>query len=668
MTVPPRHIAAIAWFRALIVAVLAVCVILFVARTWHWPLVNDAAQIDYVCFLMDHGMAPYRDIVEMNMPGIYLVNWTVLHTLGGGSLAWRIFDLGLLCAGTGAIMAIARPYGWFAGVYASALFALFHGRDGVEQMGQRDMIIAVLLLGACAFLFHAVRVLDRRDPKPTDSAGGIVDSEPAESFATEQTASSSIIEAVGAHETGAAISMALFGICAGAAGTIKPTPLPFALLLLLIALIVLRKRKQCLEQKPNLRGVVEMVRGGFFLRKKPLADNASHYTNSAFAIGPLVASALAGMMVPLGVVLVFLLRKHALLAFLQMEREMLPYYATLGRISATHLVIWMLPPSLRGLGLLALLVFLAGHDWSRGLASNVHQFFTGRDWEQVVLVVGIGFGMASYIAQGKGFAYHRYPMVGFLLCWAGIKFATALGNPGTVRPRLVRSLGVAGLVFGAVLAPLYLAKASRLVWNQQFTDTLQADLNSLGGSALSTHVQCIYTFSECDTTLYRMGLVQSTGLFYDYFLFGPEGNGVIQRERSRFSREIEQDPPKVFVVVAGLYPNGPAGYGKLRMWPWFDQFLAANYSIHTERRPYTGADVPLGYRIYLRNDSGMTRSKRGPDDPRHLGRLRASNISSTDSFGGALRPGLWAKSKIGNLATPSLAATHCKVVRSTPMP
>ena len=39
-----------------------------------------------------------------------------------------------------------------------------------------------------------------------------------------------------------------------------------------------------LERKPNLRGVVEMVRGGFFLTKKPLGDSASHYTNSAFAI------------------------------------------------------------------------------------------------------------------------------------------------------------------------------------------------------------------------------------------------------------------------------------------------------------------------------------------------------------------------------------------------
>ena len=34
-----------------------------------------------------------------------------------------------------------------------------------------------------------------------------------------------------------------------------------------------------------------MVRGGFFLRKKPLGDSGSHYTNSAFAIGQIALHA-----------------------------------------------------------------------------------------------------------------------------------------------------------------------------------------------------------------------------------------------------------------------------------------------------------------------------------------------------------------------------------------
>ena len=43
-------------------------------------------------------------------------------------------------------------------------------------------------------------------------------------------------------------------------------------------------RLRILEQKQKFCGVLEMVRGGFFLRKKPLDRSDSPYTHSAFAI------------------------------------------------------------------------------------------------------------------------------------------------------------------------------------------------------------------------------------------------------------------------------------------------------------------------------------------------------------------------------------------------
>ena len=121
--------------RILLSVYFLICVLWFVVSTAHWKLVNDAAQIHYVCFLMDHGMAPYRDILEVNWPGTYLVNWAVMHTLGAGGPAWRIFDLALMGMSCWAMVAIARPYDWFAGVLGAALFILFHGRDGAGQRG-----------------------------------------------------------------------------------------------------------------------------------------------------------------------------------------------------------------------------------------------------------------------------------------------------------------------------------------------------------------------------------------------------------------------------------------------------------------------------------------------------------------------------------------------------
>jgi hypothetical protein len=50
--------------RLLLCAISIVSVAVFALCTLHWRLVNDAAQIDYACYLMDHGMAPYKDLVD----------------------------------------------------------------------------------------------------------------------------------------------------------------------------------------------------------------------------------------------------------------------------------------------------------------------------------------------------------------------------------------------------------------------------------------------------------------------------------------------------------------------------------------------------------------------------------------------------------------------------
>ena len=54
----------------------------------------------------------------------------------------------------------------------------------------------------------------------------------------------------------------------------------FAALLLTLCSAV----RRILEQKQNFRNVLEMVQGGFFLRKKPLDRSDSPYTHSAFAL------------------------------------------------------------------------------------------------------------------------------------------------------------------------------------------------------------------------------------------------------------------------------------------------------------------------------------------------------------------------------------------------
>jgi hypothetical protein len=182
-------------------AVLLVCTALYVFWTWRWPLVGDSSLMHYIAFLMDHGMAPYRDVADMNLPGSFLIEWLVMHTYGGGALAWRLFDLTVLLAMAAGLVAIAWPYDWFAGVFSAVLMMLIHGRDGIFDTGQRDLTMAALVVLGYAFLFRARR----------------------------------------RHAVWAA---GLFGFCMAAAGAIKPTFLPLGVVLLAFLAIAQRKERR----------------------------------------------------------------------------------------------------------------------------------------------------------------------------------------------------------------------------------------------------------------------------------------------------------------------------------------------------------------------------------------------------------------------------------------
>ena len=480
------------------------CVGFFVLRTVHWKQVNDPAQLHYLCFLMDHGMAPYRDLLEINMPGIYLVNWSVMHTLGGGSVAWRIFDLALIGIGAWAMIAIAWPYDWLAGLFGATLFILFHGRDGAGQQGQRDFIIAVLLLGAYAFLFHAFR--NRRQ-----------------------------------------WPMFAFGLCAGIAATIKPTPLPFALLLLVLAAI--------------------------------------HYKRAGEPMLKPILYALLGLTIPIAIVGVFLAREHSLASFWYLLRVELPFYQALGRLRLSKLMVLIATASIKTVAFIALAIALLKRDWW--------------NWEGKLLAVGILFGVASYIAQAKAFPYHRYPMLAFLFLWAGLQIIPALRARG-----MERALAFAGLGFVVILAPVYVNVAIHKVWDTAYIDSLSADLNHLGGAQLSGHVQCVTMPADCDDTLYRLRLVQSTGLFYDYLIFGSPQLQVIRDSRAKFWHEFESNTPQVVVLGSGLFPD-QHGYGKLASWPLFEQELATHYWLYADRSFPPAESGQRAYRIYVEKTGSM---------------------------------------------------------------
>ena len=207
-------------FSVALATSLAISALLYFFWSWRWPLVGDASLMHYIGFLVQRGWAPYRELGDMNMPGSYLIEIAAMHLFGTGDLAWRLFDFTLLAiasasffiicvdatirvphvrkATVGLLSGLAQSPSFLPALFSASLFILIHGRDGLAEGGQRDLIMGICLLAATAFLLLAIR---------KDTVW------PA----------------------------ALFGLLSGAAMTIKPTTLPLTLLQLAIAIAAVRQ-------------------------------------------------------------------------------------------------------------------------------------------------------------------------------------------------------------------------------------------------------------------------------------------------------------------------------------------------------------------------------------------------------------------------------------------
>jgi hypothetical protein len=114
-----------------------------------WPLVHDTPLMHYIAWRIGEGAVPYRDLFDMNFPGVYLLHMVALGLFGPGDGGWRAFDLGWL--GLTALVAagLARPWGGLAAAGAALFFVVYHLAGGAWQTGQRDFLLcAFLLLGA----------------------------------------------------------------------------------------------------------------------------------------------------------------------------------------------------------------------------------------------------------------------------------------------------------------------------------------------------------------------------------------------------------------------------------------------------------------------------------------------------------------------------------------
>jgi hypothetical protein len=196
-TTPERPTRALRWAVVLVTYAAA---LYYVIRSIHWPLMLDSPIMHYVVFLMQHGMKPYAQITDMNMPGAYLTEWLAMDIFGLSDLGWRIYEFFLLGALAATMCVIAGKRRWIAGLYAAGIFLAMHAAEGPRQAVERDEVIALLVMLSYAALFAAIQ-----------------ECRPA--------------------------WMSVVGLAGGLSASIKPTFLPFAVFLLAAAFLQLRRRR-----------------------------------------------------------------------------------------------------------------------------------------------------------------------------------------------------------------------------------------------------------------------------------------------------------------------------------------------------------------------------------------------------------------------------------------
>jgi hypothetical protein len=148
-----RSLSALAGAAASLVALSAVQ-LAWLSRGW--PLVHDAPLMHYIAWRVLAGAAPYRDLFDMNFPGVYAAHLLLLVTLGPGDLAFRAFDLGALLAACAGLLVALRAAGRWGGLAAAALFALYHLSGGPWVAGQRELLLSACLAWGAAGVIASV--------------------------------------------------------------------------------------------------------------------------------------------------------------------------------------------------------------------------------------------------------------------------------------------------------------------------------------------------------------------------------------------------------------------------------------------------------------------------------------------------------------------------------
>jgi len=417
----------------------------------------------YIAWRISEGAVPYRDLFDMNFPGVYLLHLGALTLFGAGDAGWRAFDLAWLAGTSLAAAALAAPWGRLAAAGAGLFLAAYHLAAGAWQTGQRDFLL-------CPFLLLAALAVARWAERPDERS-----------------------------------SLAWGGLALGAGITVKPHAGLFAAALLVLVAVVARGSGRDAWASPAI-----------------------------FA---------AAIVVPSLAVVAWLASVGALPAWYDIVAHYLvPLYSRLGRLDHWTFYRWHL-----------WIPLMAGVALSLGSVLASRRFGA----RHAVVAVGLGYGLAHFIAQGKGWEYHLYPLAVFA---AVALFAETPRLLEVRRPLAVPLL--ACIVAAATMLGIKGVEASDAAWiaaKARRVGAVVADLDGRVGPG--DFVQVLDTTEAGIHALLRLHAVEPTRFLYDFHFYHDVQTPTIQRLRAEFLEGFDAHPPRFVVLFERGWPAG--GYERV---------------------------------------------------------------------------------------------------------
>jgi hypothetical protein len=215
-----------------------------------------------------------------------------------------------------------------------------------------------------------------------------------------------------------------------------------------------------------------------------------------------------------------------------------------------------------------------------------------------MLLFCVAAGLISFVAQGKGLPYHRYPFLFFLLVlMAGDFYQVLLDRSWR------RYLGVTFAVYAFVISPVFLWRISHFDHYAPFEDALSRTLvetNSVSGDG----IQCLDTYVGCHNTLYRLKQVRSTGYLYDCYLSMPQSK-LRDDYRREFLNALKASRPHTIVVTDRPCFAEHQGYQWIAEWPELSGYIDKDYRKATEWssnrtvRWWNRAQTPAAFKVYI---------------------------------------------------------------------